>query len=384
MRPRLEFQADRIEKVLSLHKVPARVIGGTVTPRWVRFRVTPAVGAKISKIKGLSEELAAALDTSQCRISRSGATVTIEAARNDPQPVRLLPLYKQLTDPANKYPIPPATAILGLAQDGAPLLIRLTAPDAGHILVAGDASAGKSALLQTIILSLAILNPYPTTNQYERELAFVLIGTKRTTFGALADLPHLARPVIHEVAEATETLASLRRLMDSHPSNESGSRATMHPRIVVVIDDLENLLDGHLRPMADLVALTEKGGEVGIHIVAATSEQKVHSGFFHQERSVPADILIQCDFPVLLVGKTNDRRAASDWGVAQAAHLRGRGDFLCVAEDKVRHFHAAYISLTEIQASVNSLAQQTNTPISNLPPKVIGALTQPLTASDVQ
>ena len=61
MRKKLEFQADRIESVLALHKVQARVTGGTVTPRWVRFQVLPAVGAKISKIKNLSEELAAAL-----------------------------------------------------------------------------------------------------------------------------------------------------------------------------------------------------------------------------------------------------------------------------------------------------------------------------------
>jgi hypothetical protein len=31
MRKKLEFRADRIEAVLSLHKVPARVTGGTVT-----------------------------------------------------------------------------------------------------------------------------------------------------------------------------------------------------------------------------------------------------------------------------------------------------------------------------------------------------------------
>ena len=60
MRKTLEFQADRIEMVLAMNKVPARVTGGTVTPRWVRFQVLPAVGAKISKIKGLSEEMAAA------------------------------------------------------------------------------------------------------------------------------------------------------------------------------------------------------------------------------------------------------------------------------------------------------------------------------------
>ena len=73
MRHKLEFQADRIEAVLSLNKVQARVTGGTVTPRWIRFQLLPAVGAKISRIKNLSEELAAALDAPNCRVSRRGA-----------------------------------------------------------------------------------------------------------------------------------------------------------------------------------------------------------------------------------------------------------------------------------------------------------------------
>ena len=140
MRKKLEFQADRIEAVLSLHQVPARVTGGTVTPRWIRFTVLPAVGAKISKIRNLSEELAAALDVVECRVSRRGAAIAIEIPRDDPQPVRLIPLYNQLTSqptgqPANSSSIPPGTAILGLAEDGAPLLIRLPSPDVGHILV---------------------------------------------------------------------------------------------------------------------------------------------------------------------------------------------------------------------------------------------------------
>ena len=44
MQSKLECQADRIEAVLSMHKVPVRVTGGTVTPRWVRFQVLPVDG----------------------------------------------------------------------------------------------------------------------------------------------------------------------------------------------------------------------------------------------------------------------------------------------------------------------------------------------------
>ena len=106
MRKRLESMADRIEAVLSLHHISGRVTGGTVTPRWIRFRVLPAVGAKLSKIKGLSEELGAALDVPACRVSRRGAAVDVEVIRDEPVLVPLLPLCRQLTVGDG---VPPAT-----------------------------------------------------------------------------------------------------------------------------------------------------------------------------------------------------------------------------------------------------------------------------------
>ncbi len=220
MRKKLEFQADRIEAVLSLHKVPARVTGGTVTPRWVRFQVLPAVGAKISKIRNLSEELAAALDAPNCRVSRRGAAVAVEVPRDDPQPVRLLPLYNQLTNqpsdqPTNHSSIPPVTAILGLAEDGAPLLIRLPSPDVAHILVAGTTGSGKTMLLQMMILSLAMTNPARSLSSANGSgLSMVLIDPKGHAFGLFEGLPHLARQIVRDVEETTEAFQSLAHLME--------------------------------------------------------------------------------------------------------------------------------------------------------------------------
>ena len=51
----LNFQADRIERVLASHRVPVRVHGGAVAPRWVRFLLTPALGARVSAVRNLSE-----------------------------------------------------------------------------------------------------------------------------------------------------------------------------------------------------------------------------------------------------------------------------------------------------------------------------------------
>src|ERR1051326_5811290 len=92
----LNFQADRIERVLASHRVPVRVHGGAVSPRWIRFLLTPAFGAKISSVRNLSEELALALGAQNIRVAREGESLAVEMPRTDAEPVRLLPLLKSM------------------------------------------------------------------------------------------------------------------------------------------------------------------------------------------------------------------------------------------------------------------------------------------------
>jgi S-DNA-T family DNA segregation ATPase FtsK/SpoIIIE len=339
VRAKLEYQADRIETVLTMHKIPARVTGGTVTPRWVRFQVLPAVGARISKIRGLSEELAAALDTSNCRIARRGAAVDVEVARDDPELVRLLPLYRHI----HAEGLPPITALLGLAEDGGPLLIRLPSPDVAHMLVSGTTGSGKTALLQAMILSLAMLN------RRER-LTLVLIDGKGSAFRPFEGLPQLSRPVIGAAEEAEESLESLVRLMERR-SDLGGSQAPS-PRVVVVIDELADLMmtaDGGLQ--ATLTRLLQRGREAGIHVVAATQKPT----------AAVLGSLVKANFPVRLVGRVasaTDARVASGWSSTGAERLEGRGDFIAVAEGRVTRFQTAYVSREEIRETVAWISGQ--------------------------
>ena len=62
----LEYQADQIEMVLQTHKAFGRVIGGTVTPGWIRYQVVPALGTKVASISKLSEEIALRLGAGGC------------------------------------------------------------------------------------------------------------------------------------------------------------------------------------------------------------------------------------------------------------------------------------------------------------------------------
>jgi S-DNA-T family DNA segregation ATPase FtsK/SpoIIIE len=172
-RQTLEMQSDKIEAVLAQHRVAAQVTGGCVSPKWIQFQVKPALGARVNKIRGLTEELALALGSDSCRVSRQGSVVSVEIPRTDPRPVRLLPLYRRLEENGE---IPFGTALLGLADDGVPLLVRLPSPEVAHILIAGTTGSGKSALARTIVASLAL-------SHRPSQIGFVLIDPKRRAFG---------------------------------------------------------------------------------------------------------------------------------------------------------------------------------------------------------
>ncbi|NIV29349.1 MAG: hypothetical protein GWN58_07520, partial [Anaerolineae bacterium] len=63
-------------------------------------------------------------------------------------------------------------------------------------------------------------------------LAMILIDPKGHAFSDLADLPHLARPIVTTPEEAIEALRSTTRLMD-----KIGQYQTNRPRIAIFIDE---------------------------------------------------------------------------------------------------------------------------------------------------
>jgi S-DNA-T family DNA segregation ATPase FtsK/SpoIIIE len=297
-------------------------------------------------------------------------------------PVQLLPLYRQLDEEdAGAYGssnIPPATAVLGLAEDGTPLLIRLPSPDVAHVLVAGTTGSGKTVLMQTMVLSLAMANPAPSPFQ-PRNLAsglrLILIDPKGYAFGVFQGLPHLARDVIREAGEAAEALQSLVHLMERQGEqagaargNGDGSMSNGFPHVVVVIDELADLLMvGGKDIQWALTRLTQRGREAGIHVIAATQKPSA-------EVLGP---LIKANFPVRLVGRVtcaSDARTATGWSGTGAERLMGRGDFLAVAEGRVMRFQAAHVSPEEIHEVVSYLAQN-----EIVTPSMSTSWTRPLT-----
>jgi len=329
LRPYLEYQADRVEAVLAAHRAPARITGGTVGPRVIRFFLHPAPQTRFAAIRALADDLALALKVPALRVETGPEGVVLEFPHPAPRPVGLLDLLAEVG------PLPTATALLGLTEAGAPLLARLSSPEVAHILVAGTTGSGKSALLRAIAGSL-VLSHRPGV------LALLCVDPKGRTFRALAGAPQLLRPPIAEPAEAVEALRSLVRLMEAR--DRRGENA---PRVVLLVDELADLiLQESATVTPALTRLVQRGREAGIHVVAATQRPSaaILSG------------VLRANFPLRLVGKVatpEDARIAAGRGGTQAHLLAGRGDFLAVGGSATPlRFQVAWVSDEDLRAQV--------------------------------
>jgi len=265
-----------------------------------------------------------------CRIARNGRYLAIEIPRRDPQPVRLLRLVDQVE-------ARPGAAVVGVDEEGIPLLLPLNSPNIGHVLICGTTGSGKTALARAMIASLAV-------SQAVYELSLVLVDPKRRGYVPFAGLPHLVHPVIHEPAKALGVLAWA--VEDLERRDREGVSS---PRLVVFIDELADLmLIAGDEMEAGLTRLVQRGREAGVHVVACTQKPT----------AAVIGSLVKANFPGRIVGRvtdTNDAYVASGISGTGAERLLGKGDFLVVAGGEVVRMQGAYISEAEIGELVTRL-----------------------------
>lgn len=325
-RQQLDHQADQIEDVLRSHGIAGCVRGGVITPRYVQFHLAAPLGTKVRRVTALADEIALALGFREVRIRRSGGLFHLEAPVAERRPVRLLRLCQRLDH------VPPATAVLGVDDTGAPLLLRLSAPDVAHVLIAGTTGSGKTALARTLFASLAKYND-PT------QLGLVLIDPKQRGFAPLRCLPQMVGDVVIDSSAAAARLAAL--VMEMQRRDGVG---TNQPTLIVGIDELADLLQtGGAAVEASLTRLAQRGRQAGIHLVVCT--QKPTAGLLGSA--------VTANLPVRLVGAVaskDEARYATGIADSGAEKLEGMGDFLLVAKGAVIRFQAAWLGSEDLHA----------------------------------
>jgi S-DNA-T family DNA segregation ATPase FtsK/SpoIIIE len=333
LRPWLEEQANRIERICQAHRLAVRVQGGVVTPRLVRFHLALDPSIPLKRLAGLEEDLALALRVSSARLARRDGVLALEVPRPGSAPLSLVRLQAGLP------PLPPHTALLGRDEEGAPLLLRFTSPEVSHLLVAGTTGSGKTALARAILTSLALV-------QSPDELRFLLIDPKGRGLAPFAGLPHLAAPPLREPAEVEKRLRWLGEEMLWR--EQTGVRS---PRVLVVVDEVADLLGESPGLGEVLTRLAARGREAGVHLLLCTQKPTAEA----------IGGVLRANLPCRLVGRVvSAQEAVLAAGIrgTGAERLLGRGDFILVAGGEVVRFQAAYVSGEEIRVMVEMLREE--------------------------
>ena len=165
-------------------------------------------------------------------------------------------------------------ATIGIGPDG-PFSLDLV-QQGPHTLIAGTSGAGKSELLQTLVLALAVRYP-------PEELNFLFIDYKGGAASAeFRSLPHNVGAVTDlDERLSLRALASLRaelrrrlELLEGRAKDLAGMRKVAPhdapPSLVIVVDEFATLVKEIPDFVSGIVDVAQRGRSLGIHLVMAT------------------------------------------------------------------------------------------------------------------
>ena len=320
------------------------------------YKFRPQLGIRVSKIRGLKDELAAVLGVSSVRIIAplADGSVGVEVP-NKQKPV--LPLSEILCSP--EYLTSDMALPLAIGRTVTNSIFMADLADMPHLLVAGATGQGKSVGLNVMLMSLL-------HKKTPDEMKLVLIDPKKVELSVYSKLAgsYLAHPVITEVEEAQNVLTALCDIMDERYDlvSSAGKRNIKEynalsiveplPYIVVVIDEYGDLVMQAGREMERAICrLAQKARAVGIHLIISTQRPS----------ATVVTGNIKANFPVRIAFRTTtgtDSRVVLDQTGAEK--LTGRGDMIYFAGAETTRVQCAYTGIDEVLQTVSDIADSYN------------------------
>ena len=285
---------NKIIKVLSYFGVEISSIKATIGPTITLYEITPAPGIRISRIRGLEDDIALSLSALGIRIIApipGKGTIGIEVPNAKPQMVSMESVINSRKFQETDYELPMA---LGKTITNEVFMVDLTKMP--HLLVAGATGQGKSVGLNAIITSLLY-------KKHPAELKFVMVDPKKVEFSVYNPIVNhflaqvegnegMEEPIITDVNKVIQTLKSLCVEMDTRYDLLKKARARnvkeynqkfkdrqlnpnnghkFMPYIVVIIDEFGDLIMTAGKEIELPIArIAQLARAVGIHMIIAT------------------------------------------------------------------------------------------------------------------
>ena len=148
----VEYNSKKLLETLRDFGVEAKMLGVSIGPNVTRYELQPQAGTKVSKITGLSDDIALSLAATQVRIEApipGKAAVGIEIPNQSASTVYIRDLLDSEDFTQAKSPL---TVALGKDISGKNIYADLSKMP--HLLIAGSTGSGKSVCINTILMSL--------------------------------------------------------------------------------------------------------------------------------------------------------------------------------------------------------------------------------------
>ncbi|GAA7974110.1 DNA translocase FtsK [Helicobacter pylori] len=352
---------QKIQDLLSklrTFKIDGDIIRTYSGPIVTTFEFRPAPNVKVSRILGLSDDLAMTLCAESIRIQapiKGKDVVGIEIPNSQSQIIYLREILESELFQKSSSPL---TLALGKDIVGNPFITDLK--KLPHLLIAGTTGSGKSVGVNAMILSLLYKNP-------PDQLKLVMIDPKMVEFSIYADIPHLLTPIITDPKKAIGALQSVAKEMerryslmseykvktiDSYNEQAPNNGVEAFPYLIVVIDELADLMmTGGKEAEFPIARIAQMGRASGLHLIVATQRPSVDVVTGLIKTNLPSRVSFR-------VGTKIDSKVILDTDGAQS--LLGRGDMLFTppGSNGLVRLHAPFATEDEIKKIVDFIKAQ--------------------------
>jgi len=351
--PIAQEDLDRVSRLVEAKLLDFNVIATVVDvfpgPVITRFELDLAPGIKVSKISGLSKDLARSLSALSVRVVEvipGKSVIGIEIPNENREVVYL---RENLSSDKFSQSKSPLTMVLGKDISGLPVVVDLGKMP--HLLVAGTTGSGKSVGVNAMIVSLL----YKST---PKEVRMIMIDPKMLELSVYEGIPHLLSEVVTDMKEASNALrwcvgemerrykllsavgvrnlagynAKIKAAIEAgeplvdplwkagDSMDETAPLLETLPSIVVIVDEFADMIMIVGKKVEELIArIAQKARAAGIHLILATQRPSVDVITGLIKANIPTRIAFQ-------VSSRIDSRTILDQQGAE--QLLGQGDML--------------------------------------------------------